>query len=140
MDADNSKRGARAKNQYTPTKNRERGRSSKAPRAGRFSSRGSNVFDSPRTPSNRSAGSFSARGGCWNAGPTCPSRAENRCPGKARKPGGSCRRLACSQCSSACPNCSRAWLCNNCVTMEEHSCRHLAIQEWTERNRQDREQ
>eukprot|EP00959_Pyramimonas_sp_CCMP1952_P213148 4459794-Pyramimonas_sp.AAC.1 len=37
--------------------------------------------------SNRTASSFSMQGGCWNAGPTCPTRAGNRCPGKALKPG-----------------------------------------------------
>eukprot|EP00959_Pyramimonas_sp_CCMP1952_P406770 8525778-Pyramimonas_sp.AAC.1 len=61
-------------------------------------------------------------------------------PGMRANRGGSCRRPACSQCSNVCSECSLAWLCNECITMEEHNCHHLAIQEWAERNRQDREQ
>eukprot|EP00959_Pyramimonas_sp_CCMP1952_P084471 1766876-Pyramimonas_sp.AAC.1 len=60
MDMDNSKRGVTTKEQYRPTQNSERGRPSKAPRAGRSSSRGFNVFDSPRASSNRTAISFCA--------------------------------------------------------------------------------
>eukprot|EP00959_Pyramimonas_sp_CCMP1952_P352176 7378976-Pyramimonas_sp.AAC.1 len=37
--------------------------------------------------SNRTTSSFSTREDCWNAGPTCPSRAGDRRPGKAREPG-----------------------------------------------------
>eukprot|EP00959_Pyramimonas_sp_CCMP1952_P336214 7040183-Pyramimonas_sp.AAC.2 len=87
MDVDTIKRGVRTREQHTPTPSSETGRSSKAPRAGRSSSRGFFVLNSPRMSSNRTVGSFSMREGCWNAGPTCLTRAENRCPGKARKPG-----------------------------------------------------
>eukprot|EP00959_Pyramimonas_sp_CCMP1952_P231708 4842860-Pyramimonas_sp.AAC.1 len=79
------------------------------------------------------------RGGRWGAGPARPIRAENRCREKARKPGGSCRRPVCSQCSNVCPKCSLAWLCEECVAMEGRSCQRIAIQEWAEILRQDRE-
>eukprot|EP00959_Pyramimonas_sp_CCMP1952_P216879 4535549-Pyramimonas_sp.AAC.1 len=77
------------------------------------------------------------RESCWNAGPTCPTRAGNRRPGKARKPGGSRRRPVCSQCSNVCLKCSLAWPCEECITMEEYDCHRIAIQERAERRRQD---
>eukprot|EP00959_Pyramimonas_sp_CCMP1952_P190677 3987965-Pyramimonas_sp.AAC.1 len=68
------------------------------------------------------------REACWNYCPNCSPQAENRCPGKARKPEGACRRPVCRCCSCVCTNCSNQWLCVDCVPMEEHSCTYLQLQ------------
>eukprot|EP00959_Pyramimonas_sp_CCMP1952_P197667 4133995-Pyramimonas_sp.AAC.1 len=65
---------------------------------------------------------------CWNYGPDCPPQAENRCPGKARKPEGACRRPVFRNCSDVCTNCSIQWLRVDCTPMEEHNCTHLLLQ------------
>eukprot|EP00959_Pyramimonas_sp_CCMP1952_P202140 4226674-Pyramimonas_sp.AAC.1 len=64
----------------------------------------------------------------WNYGPDCPLQAENRCPGKAHKPDGACRRPVCRSCSGVCPNCSNQWLCVDCMPMAEHHCSYLLLQ------------
>eukprot|EP00959_Pyramimonas_sp_CCMP1952_P449318 9408046-Pyramimonas_sp.AAC.1 len=64
----------------------------------------------------------------WDQGPGCPPKAECRCPGKARKAGGPCRRPARGDCSSARPKCGNHSLCEDCVQMEEHNCQCLLIQ------------
>eukprot|EP00959_Pyramimonas_sp_CCMP1952_P198105 4143959-Pyramimonas_sp.AAC.1 len=48
---------------------------------------------------SRSNSTISMHETCWNYGPDCPPQAENRCPGKARKPDGACRRPVCGNCS-----------------------------------------
>eukprot|EP00959_Pyramimonas_sp_CCMP1952_P461404 9481522-Pyramimonas_sp.AAC.1 len=68
------------------------------------------------------------REACWNRGPDCPPRAESRCPGKAHKQGGPCKRPVCGNCSDVCPNCGNQWLCEDCFQMEEHNCSYLLIQ------------
>eukprot|EP00959_Pyramimonas_sp_CCMP1952_P343347 7192043-Pyramimonas_sp.AAC.1 len=65
---------------------------------------------------------------CWHYGPNCPPQAENRCPGKARKPEGAGRRPACRYCSDACANCSNQWLCADCLPMGEHNCTCIHLQ------------
>eukprot|EP00959_Pyramimonas_sp_CCMP1952_P177879 3717699-Pyramimonas_sp.AAC.1 len=65
---------------------------------------------------------------CWNCGPDCTPQAESRCPGKAHKPDGACRRPVCKSCSDVCPNCSNQWLRVDCLPMSEHSCTYLFIQ------------
>ena len=67
--------------------------------------------------SSRSVSTISVRVECWAPGPTCPPTAENRCPGKAHKPGGPCDRPVCKACSGTCPHCSVRWLCEDCIIL-----------------------
>ena len=68
--------------------------------------------------SSRSMSTVSVRVACWDPGPNCPPTAENRCPGKAHKPGGPCGRPVCNACSGSCHKCSVQWLCEDCIAFE----------------------
>eukprot|EP00959_Pyramimonas_sp_CCMP1952_P411685 8627371-Pyramimonas_sp.AAC.1 len=77
---------------------------------------------------SRSNSAISTREARWNRGPDCPPRAENRCPGKAHKQDGPCKRPVRGNCSDVCPDCGNQRLCEDCFQMEEHHCQYLLIQ------------